>query len=99
MKTINVEMSVLIQAANYIDEINNEFKNHYNQLNNDVDILQMTWLGKDNLAFTTKIKGYNDDFNKMSLTLSQYSSFLNNTAKAYEQTQNELVNQVNRLQN
>ncbi len=99
MKSIRVEMGVLMQSADYIDELNNEFRSYYNQLNTDVDTLAATWLGKDNLAFTTKIKGFNDDFNQLSLVLSQYASFLRNSAKAYEQTQDELVSHVNRLAN
>ena len=99
MRKINVNCNVLIESANYIDEINDEYHRLYNQLNSDVDGLSMSWQGKDNIAFTNQIKEFNDDFNQVSVLLSQYSNFLKNSANSYRQTQDELVNQVNRLVN
>ena len=90
---------MLIQSANYIDELNDEYKRLFTQLNTDVDTLSTTWNGKDNIAFTNQIKGFNDDFNQTNLLLTQYSSFLKNSAQSYKQTQEELVNHVQRLVN
>ena len=90
---------MLIQSANYIDELNDEYKRLFTQLNTDVDTLSTIWNGKDNIAFTNQIKGFNDDFNQTNLLLTQYSSFLKNSAQSYNQTQEELVNHVQRLVN
>lgn len=99
MRTINVDYNMLLQSASYIEELNNEYKRLYTQLNTDVDTLSSTWNGKDNIAFTNQIKGFNDDFNQMNLLLTQYVTFLKNSAESYRQTQEELVNHVQRLAN
>lgn len=99
MRNINVDYNMLMQSSSYIEELNNEYKRLFTQLNTDVDTLSTTWNGKDNVAFTNQIKGFNDDFNQVNLLLTQYATFLKNSAQSYKQTQEELVNHVQRLTN
>ena len=99
MRKINVDYTLLLQYADHIDEITNEYHRLYNHLYNNVETMEVSWKGKDNMAFTSQIKSFSDNFNKMSVVLRQYSSFLKNSANSYRQTQDELVNHVNRLSN
>ena len=97
MNRINVDYNLLLDSANYIDQINEEYKRQYNELYTNVETLSTVWQGDDNIAFTNKIKEFYNDFNSMNILLSQYTTFLKNSANSYEQTQQELVNQSNRL--
>lgn len=99
MRKITVDPQMLDNVANRINELNDEYHRLFALLNQDVDSLQSAWQGKDNLAFTEKIKGFNDDFNHVFVLLGQYETYLKNTASAYRQTQDALVNEVNRLAN
>ena len=58
-----------------------------------------TWIGRDNLAFTTQIQGYQDDFRRVELLMQQYSEFLKASARSYRQMQEELAAQASRLVN
>ena len=97
MRRILVEMDEVLKTANKIDNAKEEYQRLYNELYSQIDRLGSSWQGRDNLAFTTKIKSYEDDFRRIAIIMTQYSDFLRNSAKAYESTQNELYNQANRL--
>lgn len=99
MRKISVDPLILESVAHKIVEYSEEYKRLYSLLNQDVEALQSAWQGKDNIAFTTRIKGFNDDFNHMAMLLNQYQTYLKNTATAYRQTQESLVHDVNRLAN
>ena len=99
MRHIFVDPSTLESFANQIDDYSSQYRNKYQLLNNEVDRLQISWNGKDNMAFTNQIKGYNDDFEKIHMILNQYSHYLKNAARAYRETQNELIAQITRLTN
>ena len=64
-----------------------------------VDQMAMhSWIGKDNLAFTTQIRGYQDDFRQVGMLMQQYSEFLRHAAQSYRRMQEELAAQAARLQ-
>ncbi len=97
MRTILVEPSILESSASSIDSFNNQYEQCYRNLYQRVDQLSLDWLGQDNIAFNNQIKSYQDDLNKISMLLSEYSHFLRKTAQAYRQTQEELAAQAMRL--
>lgn len=99
MRKITVDPAILEGVATKISDYEQEYKRLYTLLNQDVESLQSAWQGKDNIAFTNRIKGFNDDFNHISMLLSQYQTYLKNTAMAYRQTQEQLISEVNRLAN
>ncbi|MFI3283952.1 MAG: WXG100 family type VII secretion target [Erysipelotrichaceae bacterium] len=99
MRKIFVDPEHVETIANRIETLNDEYRTNYNQLNNEVDILQTSWSGNDNIAFTNQIKGFNDDFYKMNAIISQYVHYLRNSAQAYRNVQMDLVSQISKLTN
>lgn len=76
-----------------------DYAKQYTQLFNDVDGMANAWKGKDNTAFTNQIKGFQDDFQSMKTLLEEYAAFLDKSANAYKQTQDEITSAAQRLQN
>ena len=99
MRTIIVEPAVLDSSASAMEQVNTEYQQAFMRLYEQVDALKVAWQGKDNQAFTTQIQGYNEEFRQISALMSQYSEFLRSTARAYRDTQADLVSQVSRLTN
>lgn len=97
MQQIIVEPSHLENTANNVESSNNDYQRIYNALYAEVDKMATVWEGKDNTAFTNKIKAYQDDFRQISNILTHYSDFLRNTARAYRETQDELYNATAQL--
>ena len=97
--SIRVEPSKLEAAATQIDNQAAEYKRLYEQLYTEVESMASSWQGSDNLAFTSQINGFRDDFNTMYQLMMQYSEFLKNSANTYRQTQQEVADQARRLTN
>lgn len=97
MRNIIVEPERLEDAANKVEQACNEYEGIYHNLYADVDKMQTSWTGKDNVAYTNQIKSYEEDFNKIALIMKEYVTFLRNSARAYRETQDELYNSAMRL--
>ena len=97
MERIIVDPSRLESTASNVDSANNDYQRIYHNLYAEVDKMETVWQGKDNTAFTNKIKAFEDDFRQISNILSHYSDFLRNSARAYRETQDELYNATSRL--
>ena len=89
----------LEKAANDIDAQAADYEKVYRQLFNEVDGMGAAWQGADNLAFVNQIKGFMDDFDKMTQLMRQYSQFLKDSATTYRNTQNEIVAAAQKLAN
>ncbi len=99
MRQIMIEVAQVENCANKIEEMASSYKQAYNQLFDEVDLMKNSWSGKDNLAFSTQIAGYEDDFNQLYVLIWQYIEFLRASAKAYKQLQDELAAQAQALAN
>ncbi len=99
MRQIMIEVAQVENCANKIEEMASSYKQAYNQLFDEVDLMKNSWSGKDNLAFSTQIAGYEDDFNQLYVLIWQYIEFLCASAKAYKQLQDELAAQAQALAN
>ena len=97
MDRIIVETSRLENTAARIEEANNDYERVYQNLYLQVDKMSEAWQGKDNIAFSNKIKAFEDNFRQISIILRQYAEFLRNSARAYGETQDELCNSVSRI--
>lgn len=97
MRQISVEVSQVEACANKMEEMANQYKQAYLQLFDEVDLMKSSWSGKDNIAFSSKIASYEDDFNQMFVLIWQYIDFLRSSAKAYRQLQDDLCIQANNL--
>ncbi len=98
-KVIRVEPSRLDAAANKIEGQAAEYRKLYEQLYSEVNSMSSAWQGADNLAYTSQIEGFRDDFTAMYTLMTQYAEFLKNAAATYRQTQNEIVAQAKKLVN
>lgn len=96
---IRVTPAELRTAATKIRSQAEDYAKQYTQLFSDVDGMANAWKGKDNTAFTNQIKGFLDDFQSMKTLLEEYAAFLDKSANAYEQTQDEITSAAQRLQN
>ena len=99
MNKIIVDPELLELKSQKIQELNEQYQALFNRFNNDIDTLASVWKGNDNITFTSQIKGFNDDFKMMYMIINQYTNFLSNSARAYRDTQNELISQVKGLNN
>ena len=97
MRIIRVEPGVLEDAANKVEQSCDDYDFILTKLYNDVDRMQTSWTGKDNVAFTDQLRNYQDSMIKISAVMRQYVMFLRNSARAYKETQDELFNQAGRL--
>lgn len=95
--TINVEPSKLELTASKVEAADGDYQRLYQSLYAEVDKLQGNWGGKDNQAFNSRIKSYEDDFRQISIIIRQYADFLKTSAKAYREVQDELTSAANRL--
>ena len=97
MRTIMVEPAVLEQTASQMEQLNAEYHQHVSALYEGVDLMAQTWNGQDNLAFTSQIKGFDQDLRQIHALCAQYIEFLRVSARAYRDTQNELIAQIHTL--
>ena len=97
MRIIRVEPGILEDAANRVEQSCDDYDLIVTKLYNDVDKMQTSWVGKDNIAFTDQIRNYQDNMIKISTIMRQYVMFLRNSARAYKETQDELYSQAGRL--
>ncbi|MBI0578052.1 MULTISPECIES: WXG100 family type VII secretion target [Bacillaceae] len=98
-RSIMVDPAKLEDAANKIDQQSAEYERLYKALFQEVDGMQAAWQGQDNVAYTTQIKGFTDDFQKMTQLMRQYSDFLKVSAKTYRNTQQDIISGAKRLTN
>ena len=74
MRTIAVEPTRLEACAGQIEQLRQEVERTVARLYERVELMAAnTWIGRDNLAFTTQIQGYQDDFRRVELLMQQYS--------------------------
>lgn len=98
-RVITVDPAKLDTAATQMETQAAEYKKIYDQLFTEVDGMAAAWQGADNIAFTTQIKGFMDDFQAMGTLLNQFSEFLKKSATQYRGTQNDIITQAKRLTN
>ena len=99
MRTIAVEPARLEVCARQVEQQRLQMNRLVAALYERVDQMAMhSWIGKDNLAFTTQIRGYQDDFRQVGMLMRQYSEFLRHAAQSYRRMQEELAAQAARLQ-
>jgi WXG100 family type VII secretion target len=94
-----VDPSVLESTSQKINEQANDYEQQYNKLFSEVDGMAQAWTGVDNQAFVSQIKGFMDDFQKMTALMRQYADFLKNSASTYRQTQSDIISKAKTLAN
>lgn len=98
-RTIQVTPEQLVSAAGRIEGLAADYKTQYDALYNETNSMASTWQGKDNVAFVDQIDGFKDDFDKMRRLMLDYADFLRKSAKAYRDTQEDVVKAAQKLVN
>ena len=98
-REIQVTPEMLEQAASRIEGLAADYKAQYEQLYSETDGMAAAWEGADNRAFTDQIAGFKDDFQKMQNLMVQYADFLKKSAKAYRDTQQNIIREAKKLSN
>ena len=97
--TIQFLPAELRSAASKIDSMAEDYQVQYDALYKETDAMIVAWDGKDNVAYTTQIAGFKDDFQKMKELMSEYAKFLRNAADTYEKTQETIAAEAKKLTN
>ena len=82
MRNIQVDPAVLEAVAAKIENATNDYVKQFSQLFNEVDVMANGWSGKDNLAFSNQIHGFEPDFRTISTLCMQYADFLKTSARS-----------------
>lgn len=98
-RIIKVTPEELESAATAISGMAEEYKNLYTKLYSETSAMANTWKGEDNLAFIKQIGEFKDCFNDMHELMLQYVNFLRTSAKAYRTTQDNVVEEAQKLVN
>lgn len=96
---IRVQPAVLETTASKIEGQATDYESIYKSLFSEVDGMAAAWQGSDNVAFTSQIKGFMDDFQKMTELMRQYSEFLKQSAATYRNTQEDITAKAKTLSN
>lgn len=98
-RKIVVDPAKLRSAAEKMDGKIGEYVRLYQQLFSEVESMRAAWQGKDNVAFTTQIAGFKDDFEQMKKITTDYSDFLKASSDRYKTTQDNLEMSARKLTN
>ncbi|MBQ7295941.1 MAG: WXG100 family type VII secretion target [Clostridia bacterium] len=90
-RKITVTPEFLTSASEKIETIAMDYQKVYMKLYTEIESMKSAWDGADNIAFTTQVQGFEDDFQLMYRLMLEYASFLRMSAKAYQQTQDDIV--------
>lgn len=88
---IIVETGRLDSTASQVDHLADQYESEYNALFGTVKDLQNAWSGEDNVAFTSQIEGFRDDFQRMTRLMRDYADYLRKVAESYRSTQDSVT--------
>ena len=88
---IIVETSRLDSTAGQVERLADQYKSEYDSLFGTVRDLQNAWSGEDNVAFTNRIEGFRDDFQRMERLMRDYAAYLRKVAESYRNTQDNVA--------
>lgn len=98
-RKITVTPEQLTSASEKIDSLAADYQKVYMKLYTEIENMRSAWDGADNVAFTTQVQGFEDDFQLMYKLMLEYSEFLKTSAQMYTQTQDDIISQASKLVN
>lgn len=98
-RTIKVTPEQLENTAGAIQGLAEDYQRLYEQFYTETSAMETSWKGEDNLAYINQIAGFKDDFATMYKLMTEYADFLNKSARAYRDTQADVVNKASKLAN
>ena len=84
-------------AANNITKAAEEYKANVDNLYQIVDNLVNNWKGSDNVRFAETVNGYKEDLKALGDIVNSYATFLNNSARTINETQESVSSAASRL--
>ena len=94
---ISVEPQALEHSAAKIDDQCQAYERTYRRIYQCVDEMHTAWQGKDNLAYVSQIRSFEQGFIQMVRLMRTYAEFLRSSARAYRRTQEERTAQARSL--
>lgn len=94
---IIVDSTRLDSTAAQVDRLADDYEREYGAMFNTVQEMQNAWSGEDNVAFTTQIEGFRDDFQRMTKLMRDYAAYLRKAAAAYRETQDNVASTAKTL--
>jgi len=98
-KSIRIEPERLTSTAGNVEAAAGRYQQAYTRLFSEVDTMQAAWDGADNQAFANQVRGFKEDLQRMKTLMDEYAQFLRQSATAYTNTQNHVIEQAKRLVN
>ncbi|MBQ7295940.1 MAG: WXG100 family type VII secretion target [Clostridia bacterium] len=98
-RKIAVTPEQLTSASEKIDSLAADYQKVYMKLYTEIENMKSAWDGADNVAFSTQVQGFEDDFQLMYKLMLEYSEFLKTSAQMYTQTQDDIISQASKLVN
>ncbi len=95
---IKVTPDTLRSVGDQIDHINDQYKNCYNNIYNEVsELTGNNWGGDAQRAYNDRIDGFRNDFQNLYNLLNNYCTYLRNTAAKYDQIEGEITQATSSL--
>lgn len=94
-----VDPPELHKASSKFTQLSGDYTGVYNRLINTANTMGEAWRAADNLAFVDQINGFCDDLKAMAERLDQAAQALEMQAKNYEDTRDNNITGVKKLQN
>ena len=95
--SINVTPEELRKSAKIVDGEIKTYVNLYKKLYSEVEAMANSWNGEANKAYVKQIESFKHEFENLKNVLDSYVEFLNETARVYEQTENNIKESAGKL--
>lgn len=94
---LNVKPEQLIQSAGEFSSEATTISNLTTEMTNMVVGLTSVWEGEASTAYITKFKGLEDDIQKMIRMIQEHSKDLEDMARNYMDTEQQIIQETNSL--
>lgn len=94
---IKVNPAKLRSTSGQISGLAADYKGLYTRLYAEADGMKSSWDAADNVAYIKRIKEFEEDFRAMHALMMDYVDYLEQSAAAYEKTQEDVITQAGRL--
>lgn len=96
-RRITVSPEVLLSASEKIEAITANYQRVYMKLYSEIESMNAAWDGADNVAYVSRVKGFQDDFQLMYKLMLEYAQFVRMSAKSYRSTQDDIISAASNL--
>lgn len=87
----------LKKSAAVIDDKTARYEAEYNRIYSEITNLRVTFKGQSSDSFNNQLENYRGDFKKLAAILKDYAKFLVQAADKYQERDNRLAEEAQRL--